>query len=40
VQPDANNRAKPYQMRQFLKLVEEYDLTLEEEAETGEEDEE
>lgn len=40
VQPDASNKAKPYQVRQFLKLVEEYRLTLEEAAETGEDDEE
>ena len=30
VQPKKNGDAKPYQMRQFLKLVEAYDLTLKE----------
>jgi predicted RNA binding protein YcfA (HicA-like mRNA interferase family) len=40
VQPDENHRAKPYQVRQFLKLVEEYHLTLEKETETEEENEE
>lgn len=28
VQPDKNNQAKPYQVRQFLRLVEKYSLTL------------
>ena len=27
---DANGQAKPYQVRQFLKLVEQYNLTLDE----------
>jgi len=39
VQSDANNHAKSYQVRQFLKLVEEYELTLQE-AETDEENDE
>jgi predicted RNA binding protein YcfA (HicA-like mRNA interferase family) len=29
VQEGKNGQAKPYQMRQFVKLVEKYDLTLE-----------
>ena len=28
VQPDKNNQAKPYQIRQFLRLVETYDLKM------------
>lgn len=28
LQPTQNGQAKPYQIRQFLKLVEEYDLHL------------
>ncbi len=28
IQPDRNGKAKPYQVRQFLKLVEKYDLEL------------
>lgn len=40
VQPDINGHAKPYQMRQFAKLVEEYDLTLEAELEDSEDSEE
>lgn len=28
VQPDNNGQAKPYQMKQFTKLVEKYDLSL------------
>lgn len=31
VQPNKENQAKAYQVRQFLKLVESYDLQLEEE---------
>lgn len=30
VQPRKDGKAKPYQVRQFLKLVEEYDLELDE----------
>jgi predicted RNA binding protein YcfA (HicA-like mRNA interferase family) len=30
---DVRGQAKPYQVRQFLKLVEEYNLTLEEDGE-------
>lgn len=30
-QPDKNNQAKAYQMKQFLKLVEKYELSLDEE---------
>ncbi len=29
---EVNGQAKPYQVRQFLKLVEEYNLTLEDDA--------
>jgi hypothetical protein len=29
LQPDSNNEAKPYQIKQFLSLVEEYNLRLE-----------
>lgn len=29
LQPDRNNDAKPYQIKQFLALVEEYDLRME-----------
>jgi predicted RNA binding protein YcfA (HicA-like mRNA interferase family) len=28
-QPYSNNQAKPYQIKQFLKIVEQYELTLE-----------
>lgn len=28
IQPDGNNQAKPYQVRQFLRLVEKFKLTL------------
>jgi predicted RNA binding protein YcfA (HicA-like mRNA interferase family) len=35
LQPDSKDQAKPYQMRQFLKLVEEYDLMLEEGSESN-----
>jgi predicted RNA binding protein YcfA (HicA-like mRNA interferase family) len=28
LQPDRNNQAKPYQIKQFLKLVEKYNLQL------------
>ena len=28
LQPDRNNRAKPYQIKQFLSLVEEYNLHI------------
>ncbi len=28
IQPDHNNQAKPYQVRQFLRLVEKYNLKL------------
>ena len=31
LQPDKSGKVKPYQMRQFLKIVEEYDLRLDEE---------
>jgi len=31
IQPDRDGKAKPYQIRQFLKLVEEYNLTMDEE---------
>ena len=30
---DVNGQAKPYQVRQFLRLVEKYNLTMEEERE-------
>lgn len=40
VQPDANGQAKLYQIRQFMKLVEEYRLSLEQESETDEESDE
>lgn len=30
IQPDKDGQAKPYQINQFLKLVEEYDLRLDE----------
>jgi predicted RNA binding protein YcfA (HicA-like mRNA interferase family) len=30
-QPDKNKQAKPYQVRQFLRLVEKYDLVLQDE---------
>ncbi len=30
IQPKRNRQAKPYQMRQFLKLVEQFDLKLKE----------
>jgi len=33
VQADENGQAKPYQVRQFTKLVEKYSLRLEDEAE-------
>ncbi len=33
VQPDKNGQAKPYQVRNLLKVVEEYQLKLEEESE-------
>ena len=36
IQPSGNQQAKPYQMRQFLKMVEEYDLRLEDNDEVGE----
>ncbi len=36
VQPDTNRQAKLYQMRQFLKLVEEFRLTMGEEPEASE----
>ncbi len=39
VQPDSNNRAKPYQIKQFLRLIEEYNLTLDDGEEPGEGDE-
>lgn len=32
-QPDQNNQAKPYQMKQFVKLIEKYSLTLDDLAE-------
>lgn len=31
IQPKKDGKAKPYQMRQFLKMVEEYNLHLDEE---------
>jgi predicted RNA binding protein YcfA (HicA-like mRNA interferase family) len=34
VQPDSKDQAKPYQIKQFLKLVEEYSLSLDD-AESG-----
>jgi predicted RNA binding protein YcfA (HicA-like mRNA interferase family) len=34
LQPTKNGQAKPYQVRQFLVLVEEYNLTLEDEDES------
>jgi predicted RNA binding protein YcfA (HicA-like mRNA interferase family) len=37
VQPTSNQQAKPYQLRQFLKLIEEYNLTLQDDS--NEEDE-
>lgn len=33
LQPDSKNQAKPYQMRQFMKLIEEYRLSIDETAE-------
>lgn len=36
VQPGRNNQAKPYQIKQFLKLVEEYNLQLEDDSEDDE----
>ena len=37
VQQDKNGQAKPYQMKQFLKLIEKYDLVLEQDESTDEE---
>lgn len=37
VQPYSGSQAKPYQIRQFLKIVEQYELALE--GDTAEEDE-
>jgi predicted RNA binding protein YcfA (HicA-like mRNA interferase family) len=36
IQPDRNQQAKPYQMRQFIKLAEKYDLQLEDDEEQDE----
>jgi predicted RNA binding protein YcfA (HicA-like mRNA interferase family) len=30
VQPDKNNQVKPYQMKKLLKMIEDYDLQLDE----------
>jgi predicted RNA binding protein YcfA (HicA-like mRNA interferase family) len=38
-QPDANGQAKPYQMKQFMKLVEKYNLNAEDEADEDKEEE-
>jgi len=35
VQPDKNNQAKPYQLRQFLRLVEKYNLKISGDDEEG-----
>lgn len=37
VQPTQNGQAKPYQMKQFMKLIEKYDLKLIESSEGGDE---
>ena len=36
IQPDKNNQAKVYQVRQFLRLIEKYDLRLTDDEETEE----
>ena len=36
VQPGQNGKAKPYQLKQFTKLIEKYDLELNEDSENGE----
>jgi hypothetical protein len=38
LQPTENGRAKPYQVRQFLALVEEYNLQLEQESSQSEDE--
>ncbi len=38
VQSDKNGQAKPYQVRQFTKLIEKYSLSLEDEIANDEED--
>ncbi len=38
VQEDQNGQAKPYQVRQFTKLIEKYSLKLEDEGEDDEEE--
>ncbi|MEO8611439.1 MAG: type II toxin-antitoxin system HicA family toxin [Chloroflexota bacterium] len=40
IQPAENGQAKPYQIRQFLKLTEEYNLNFEEDNSEIDEDEE
>lgn len=40
VQPDRNGQAKPYQLKQFAKLIEKYDLSLEDSESDDEETEE
>jgi len=40
VQPDTGGQAKPYQIKQFLKLIEKYDLSLTaDESDTGDDEE-
>lgn len=34
LQPDKSGEAKPYQIKQFLSLIEEYNLSMEDEEET------
>lgn len=38
-QPYSNNQAKPHQIKQFLKIIEQYDLALDNDNEGVEEDE-
>ena len=37
-QPDQNGQAKPYQLKQFAKLIEKYNLKLEDDGEMTDED--
>jgi predicted RNA binding protein YcfA (HicA-like mRNA interferase family) len=37
-QPDQNGQAKPYQLKQFAKLIEKYNLKLENDEEAADED--
>ena len=39
IQPAENGQAKPYQIRQFLKLTEEYNLKFEDDSEIDEDEE-